>query len=370
MKNMDELYYQQKIFRFRPLCITRKSFFPLLILMIVNISAVFMPLNGQGLYPPEIAKWIESGVIRTIQNDFSGAESTFQKLIDELPAEPCGYFYLGATVQAEMLDREDFSRLAEFNAAMDTTIDLAKSMRKKDPANLRGWFFEGSAYLYRSFMDNKRKKMWGAYRNASKGVNRLEKALALDTTFYDAYLGVGSYKYWKSSKAKALAWLPFVADDREKGVRMVHKAIEKGQFVRLVAGDQLAWMLLDFGRADEALTLAERNHRQFPNSRFFMWTLVEIYLKNQQFEQALQLYKELLTILRKQPFNNHYNEMNCLLHIAEIYYEQGDFLEAEQHLNELLQLELSEEISKRSKSKRKRAATLRKRCIKELARVD
>ncbi len=367
---MDKLNRQQKSFRFRPLFVTRRPFFPLLNLIIINVFAAFAPLNGQGIYPPEIAQRIESGVIRTIQNDFSGAESTFQELIHELPVEPCGYFYLGATIQAEMLDREDFSRLAEFNAAIDTAIYLAKSMRKKDPTNLRAWFFEGSAYLYRSFMDNKRKKMWGAYRNASKGVNRLEKALDLDATFYDAYLGVGSYKYWKSSKAKALAWLPFVADDREKGIRMVQKAIEKGQFVRLVASDQLAWMLLDFGHADEALALAKQNHQRFPHSRFFMWTLVEIYHKNQQLEQALQLYKELLTILRKQRFNNHYNEMNCLLHIAEIYYGQGNFLEAERHLNELLQLELSEEISKRSKSKRKRAAALKKRCVKELARVD
>ncbi len=366
---MGEINCQQKKVP-SPSSIIRKSFFLLLILISVHLFGVILPLKGQGLYPPEITRRIETGIVQTIQNNFSGAESTFQTLINELPTEPCGYFYLGATIQAEMLDREDFSRLGEFDAAIDTAIQLAKTMRKQDAANLRGWFFEGSAYLYRSFMDNKRKKMWGAYRNASKGVNRLEKALELDTTFYDAYLGVGSYKYWKSSKAKALTWLPFVADDREKGIRMVRKAIAKGQFVPLVARDQLAWILLNFGQPEEALALAKRNHQQFPQSRFFMWTLVEIYHKNQQFDEALQLYKELLTLLRKQPFNNHYNEMNCLLHIAEIYFDQGKFLPAQASLSELLQLELNEDVYNRSKSKRKHAAELKQLCIKELARAE
>ena len=35
----------------------------------------------------------------------------------------------------------------------------------------------------------------------------LQQPFELDSAFYDAYLGVGSYKYWKSSKGKFLTWL-------------------------------------------------------------------------------------------------------------------------------------------------------------------
>ncbi len=319
---------------------------------------------------PEIQSQISRGMEQTINNNFRGAEALFRELIVKYPRQPFGYFYYGATVQAEMLDREDYTRLNEFESALDTTILLAEDLRKQDPSDIWAWFFEGSAYLYRSFMDNKRKKMWGAFRNASKGNGRLEKALQVDSTFYDALLGVGSYKYWKSSKAGALTWLPFVADDRRKGLEMVRKAIQKGRFVKWVGRDQLAWMLLDFGDAPAALELAAENHRQFPESRFFLWTLVEIYYRTQQFEAAFQLYEQMLGKLRAMPANNHYNEMTCLLHMAEIQCQRGNFREAENLLRELLSLELTPEIEERARHKQKAALALRERCAKELARLE
>lgn len=319
---------------------------------------------------PEIQAQIARGIEQTINNDFRGAEALFRELIVKYPRQPFGYFYLGATVQAEMLDREDYTRLAEFEGALDTTIMLAESLRKQDDSDIWAWFFEGSAYLYRSFMDNKRKKMWGAFRNASKGSGRLEKALQIDSTFYDALLGVGSYKYWKSSKAGALTWLPFVADDRRKGLEMVRNAIKKGRFVKWVGRDQLAWMLLDFGDAPAALELAAENHRQFPESRFFLWTLVEIYYRTQQFDTAFQLYQTMLGKLRASPENNHYNEMTCLLHMAEIQCQRGNYREAEQLLTELLNLELSPDVFERSQHKRKAALALKQRCAKEIAQLE
>ena len=317
---------------------------------------------------PAIARQIKDGMEKTILNDFAGAKLAFQQLIEEFPDQPYGYFYLGATMQAEMLDLEDFSEIDSFKTLMKTTIDLAgakQEIHKDDPWPL---FAEGCAHLYHSFMDSKTGKMWGAYRNAVKGTNRLVKAIELDSTFYDAYLGVGSYRYWKSAKGKMLTWLPFISDEREKGLKMVEVAVEKGRFSRLVAKDQLAWILLHRQDYERALQMALENHQEYPESRFFMWTLVEIYYKSGKTQDAYNLYEKLLKIVQGIPDNNHYNEMTCLLRMAEISCSGGDYKTASLLLENFFRLELDDKIHKRSKKKRKRAEELQDICSEELAR--
>jgi len=321
-------------------------------------------------FDPEIKQQIETGIEKTILNDFSGAALIFQNLIDRYPDQPWGYFYLGATYQAEMLDAEEYDKVDDFTDLMERSIEISKEQQKVNAENPWAYFFEGSAYLYRSFMDSKTKKLWGAYRNAVKGVGRLEKVIELDSTFYDAYLGVGSYKYWKSSKAKLLTWLPILKDERDLGIEMVHTAIEKGSFVKLVGRDQLAWISLDHGEADKALQLALENHRLYPRSRFFLWTLVEIYYRNEQWDEAFGLYRQLLGEVRQSPENNHYNEVTCLLRMAEIYYSRGDFFNTELFASEILSLKLDDKMRNRVKPKLKEALKLKQQSLAELAKAE
>jgi tetratricopeptide (TPR) repeat protein len=338
--------------------------------LLVLLLNLLLTAQAQTPADPEIKAQIEIGIEKTILNDFSGAAVIFQQLIDQYPERPFGYFYLGATYQAEMLDAENYDKVEEFKNLMEKCIDLAEIQQQQNHGTIWAYFFEGSAYLYKSFMDSKMKKFWGAYRNAARGSGRLEKVIELDSLCYDAYLGVGSYKYWKSSKAKFLTWLPIMKDERKLGIEMVFTAIQKGSFVRLVGRDQLAWILLDNGRAEEALALAKENHNLYPHSRFFLWTLVEIYYRNEQWNEAFSLYEKLLHVVRRLPDNNHYNEITCLLRMAEIYYIREDYMSTELLASEILRLKLSEEIRDRAKPKLKQALKLKQDCLAELAKMD
>lgn len=309
---------------------------------------------------------IRAGMIETIQNDFSGAQSRFQGLVDHYPQRACGYFYLGAAIQAEMLDAEKYDRLDEFLDLMSVVIEKGEKIVKENPSDHLARFMVGSAHLYRSFMDSKRGKMWGAFRNANKGVDKLEEIIKVDTTFYDAYLGVGSFKYWKSQKAKSLSWLPFISDERDLGINMVQMAIEHGRLVSLVARDQLAWILLAAGDLEGAAELAEENHRQFPESRFFLSTRVEVLYKARRFTELQPLYEQLLVSVRSLPDNNHYNEIRCLHRLAEIEHEAGRLSNALEYLNALLALELSGDVRDRSKKHLSAAEKLQQECLSEL----
>jgi tetratricopeptide (TPR) repeat protein len=316
---------------------------------------------------PEVKSKILEGVELTIMNEFKQAERLYGEFIIQYPDEPFGYFYIAAVIQAEMLDAEDYDRILEFEKNIDLCVLKSENIKKERPDDPWPLFYEGSAYLYKSYMQGKEKKWWPAYRSAKKGAGRLESILDLDSRFYDAFLGIGSYKYWKSSKTKFLQWLPFIKDEREIGIQMIKVAIESGQFVQLIARDQLAWIMLDSGKYEEAKKYAGVNMRLYPGSRFFQWTMLEVFYRAGDKKQAFEMSHRMVENLRMLPQNNHYNEINCLLRMAEIQYDSENYDEARTCSHEILPLVLDEQVSDRAKKKLKRALEIRQECDKIIA---
>jgi tetratricopeptide (TPR) repeat protein len=316
---------------------------------------------------PKLIEIITLGIDESINNRFVESEARFRELIQQYPAHPVGYFYTAATIQAQMMDAEDYRRQPEFEALIDSALKKAEILHKSQKSDAWIYFIEGSAYLYRSFVNKRNGQGWGAYRNAVNGVKRLEKALEIDSLFYDAYMGIGSYKYWKSSKTKGLTWLPFLSDEREKGIAMVKKAIDRGQFVKAFGRDQLAWILIDAKRFEEAAAYARTNCRLYPQSRFFKWTLVEVYYRGEQYDKAYPLYEELLAEISKLPDNNHYNETDCLLKLANIDCLRGEYLRAEERLNQLFSVSIDQNMRQRLEKRFKKALELQRLCREELA---
>ncbi|MFZ0389923.1 MAG: hypothetical protein WAN36_05650 [Calditrichia bacterium] len=280
-------------------------------------------------------------------------------MIRRNPYHPVGYFYKGAALQARMLDAEDYRQATEFYTLMDKTISTADSLLQQDPDNAWVLFYKGSAFLYRSYMKAKENDWLPAYRDALKGVGSLETAVECDSLLYDAYLGVGSFKYWKSARTEFLNWLPIIKDEQEKGIRMVRTAVEQGIFVHWIARDQLCWILLDDGQLEEALQIAGENAEAFPQSRFFKWTLVSALERTGRSEEAYQQYQDLLQQVRSLPQNNGYNEIECLVSMAEIQFKKENYHLAFQHADEALRLRLPQQVRSRVRKKLQKALDIR-----------
>ncbi|RMG67799.1 MAG: hypothetical protein D6715_03880 [Calditrichaeota bacterium] len=315
----------------------------------------------------DVAAAIREGMELTVRNRFEQADSLFHRLIQKYPDQPFGYFYVAANLQAWMLDEEDFSRSGLFQLYLNRVLVRCDSLEKIDPNN--GWlaFYRGSAHLYKGFLNSKLGHWWGAYREARKGVKELERVLAKDSTLYDALLGIGSYKYWKSAKSGVLRFLPLIADEREEGLRLVEKAIERGHFVYWVGRDQLAWMLIDSKQWERALALAKENHQQIPESRFFLWTLSEALARSGKYREALPVYRQLLESIRADGPKNHFNELHCLTKMAEINLALSRYREADSLARAGLALPLRSAVSRRAKGRLKKLRKVLKVCAPFLA---
>ena len=98
---------------------------------------------------------------------------------------------------------------------------------------------------------------WGAFQDGLKCSSYLKKSLKIDSTYYDAYLGLGAYHYHKTVKSKAFLWLPFVADRRAQGIEELRLCIDSGYLAAHNARESLLRIYFDEKRYEELLVLAD-----------------------------------------------------------------------------------------------------------------
>jgi tetratricopeptide (TPR) repeat protein len=142
-------------------------------------------------------------------------------------------------------------------------------------------------------------------------VGYLEKAIQADSTFYDAYLGVGNYKYWAGRFTKYLRWLPWIRDERTLGISMVQRSIERGKLSHWVGISSLGWIEYDRKHFDAGLELFLSGLREFPGSRFFLWGAADCAFGMRDFRLASQYYSQLLESIQRAPGQSGYNEAEC-----------------------------------------------------------
>ena len=345
----------------------RKS---ILTFLLIGVASLFLSGESWAVDPADepVKSEILQGIELTINNQFDQAIQIYQKLKERYPHHPIGYFYIAAAIQAKMLDAENYSASREFNQMISQSIHLADSLI--DSGTEDGWiyFYYGSSLLYRGLMKTKQGGWFSAYRDASKGVKYLEKAVQKDSTIYDAYLGIGSYKYWKSARTNFLTWLPFIADEREEGLSLIRKSLQNGIFVKWIGRDQLCWILMDKGDYPEALEIARSNCQAYPESRFFRWTLAFATFHTGEWSGSYELYQNLLNDARGIEDNNHLNEIDCLVHMAEISAERAEWTKAYDLADQALKINLDDPIRKRAKNKLKKALEIRNQAFAALER--
>jgi tetratricopeptide (TPR) repeat protein len=168
-----------------------------------------------------------------------------------------GHFLLG-TIYYSICNQYRTDRYSDLAMAhLDTAIQLAQDEVSAKPNDPDSYFILGSAYGYRASFRGQHCAWWGAVRDGGRSASNLSKALALDSSMYDAYLGLGAYHYWKSAKCKNFAWLPFISDRRAQGVSEVQTAGRLGCISRIAALRSLSVIYLNESRWADAKDLAD-----------------------------------------------------------------------------------------------------------------
>ena len=325
---------------------------------------------AQSPFSPEVDTLILKGIDQTFFCKFDSALLTFQKIIDRYPDDLVGYFYQAATLQSEMMHYETDIWGKDFDQLIEKAISLGKEEIANGNNDPWTYFYLGSSFSYKGLYQAKTGSYISGFMSARKGLNYLKKAVEEDSTLYDAYLGLGTYKYWAGRFYKYLKWLPWIRDEREEGVRMVKYSVEKGTFSHWVGINSLAWIEYDRKNYWSALLLFQKGLRRYPGSPFFLWGVADSYYRLGYFVKAIEVYKKLLKIILDAPLNNGYNEIECRLKLGMSYYALGEYQNALAQYNTILGRKTEKKVAGRLKKHYRLAKEYKKQCLKALKRRE
>ncbi|NOX88391.1 MAG: tetratricopeptide repeat protein [Calditrichaeota bacterium] len=271
--------------------------------------------------------WIEDVMEWTINGHFNRAEKFLNQKIAQTDSSLVPCFYLASVLNSKMTHYEEQKDAQKFKNLL--LFIIRKSDRQLNKGGLSDssravlYFYRGSAYGYLAYFQGQTGQWIKALDNGLKAVNDLNVAVELDSTLYEAYLGLGTYKYWRSTKLRLVLWLPFISDLREEGITDIKRALRSPSKSRYMAMHQLIYILIDYGRFDEAISYAQKAVELFPNSQFMWWAYAHAYFKSHQYKKAIPVYERLLQLIETNPESNPSHWLACEVRIAEIYRRIG-----------------------------------------------
>jgi len=339
-----------------------------LILLFTAVLFLTSPLSESFSQPgtenqkPEITELILQGIEATIREDYELAEKSFNQIISREPENPAGYFFLAGSYQTQMIDWESDFREKEFYQNLEKSIELSEQRIEDDKGDVWAYFYLGNSYGSMAVHDANHKRWWSGLKKGLKAKSALKEVIELDSTFYDAYLGLGSYHYWASVVTKALRWLPFFRDERKKGMEEVELAAEKSFYSKVSAQYGLIYMYLEEKEYEKAIGLAKRMNQKFPESKLFLWPLAEaVYLKR-DWMVAIGWYQEIVRLIGNPDPSGYFNSIECRERMAECYFNLKMFEKCKQECEKILEYPLSKEVQKKQKKKLKATKNRLNKC--------
>lgn len=305
---------------------------------------------------------IYASIEHSIVHNYAAAESAAVELIKLEPDSPAGYFYRAGVISSMMVDYEENYREEDFFHYLDQAMEIASQSVEDKPDNPWHHFYLGGAKAYLAFHYIRGGRYFAAFTNGMKALSELDRAIEIDSTLYDAYLGLGNYRYWISRRTEFIEWLPFIPDRREEGIRLMYEAMRKGRYSFASAASAIAWVLIDAERYGEVLEVIEEPLKIYPESRFFLFAQARCLFEMGRYDESIAIYIELLNSIRSAELNNHFNEIGILVKIAQANCALGRFDEAERYCLEGLKLQLSDEMRGRCKKSRRKMGKILNDC--------
>ncbi len=290
---------------------------------------------------------------------FDQALAASDSLIAREPGNPLGYFLKGTILQT--IDEEFRNNIysKDIDSLLSLAIDMADALHDKDKNNPDWSFLAGASYGYRALLRSFNGHWFKAFRDGLKCSSRLKHALELDSTYYDAYLGLGAYDYYKTVMANDFLWLPFVSDRREIGLEEIRLAADSGYLATFNARESFLRIYFLEKRYNDLVLLADTLNAIVPDDPYCLLYQVYGLAHVGQTDRARQRLAILKAKLKDSPWYNEYGFYEAELAEAAIFVGEKDYESANIIINQILSHKEYSKINPYFEETYKRAKELR-----------
>jgi tetratricopeptide (TPR) repeat protein len=290
--------------------------------------------NAQWKLESSLHSLVVSGIDFILKHEYDRADSVFNVVAHRYPEHPIGYLYQAAVMQAYTMDFDVPIEQEKFDSLLMRGENAAEKFSLP-------WseYFLGTADGYDAYERVESGDWFGGVRKGMSSASQFEEIIGKDSSFYDAYVGIGTYYYWRSRKTEFLQWLPFVKDDRALGITMLIVGAERSEYNRFAAMSALISIYLDAEEYKQAEEWSRRGLNSYPENRIFLWGLATSLDRQNRFAEAASAYANLLENIVRGHAPHPYNEIVCRLNLVKSKIALNDTTNVLYHLKQLLSYE-------------------------------
>lgn len=327
------------------------------------ILFLFSSLSFAQNYPiNEVDTLIKKGIELTIHQQYDDANKIFYQLKNGYPELPLGDIYLAGVEITKSVDYGEKLDTEKLNTILLRAEKLSDSLLSADDDNVWHNYFIALTKAFVAYQNALSYDYLNAFIEGYISIIYFEECLKYDNKFYESYLAIGTYLYWKNAKSESFNWLPFVRDNRDEGIKLIETAIDKSSYSNYLALQSLIWIYINEKSYLKAIELCEEFLSKFPENRLIKLGLARAYQEVDK-EKSVRFYSEILYSLRKLGIDNNFNEIVFMHKIAMLEFDLGNYAETIRLCDQILSLQISEKLEERLAERIQRIKKLKKHCL-------
>jgi tetratricopeptide (TPR) repeat protein len=260
------------------------------------------------------------------------AEKTFLNIIQKYPNDPRGYHYEASIYFWDYLSTQNKTSYNNFIAYSDTAIDKADAILDKNPHNIDILFTLGADYSYRTLVFAKAEKFLDAVWASKKSESNLSKALKIDSTYYDAYLGLGLYYFGVGQIPSSFRWalsLAGIHGDKKLGLKYIKKAANNGNLTKVEAEYFYSQILTDYKiEYEQASRYLQNLISRYPGNLLFSYSNAVLDIKRRRLNDAEKILTRVIKS-NDDSFKQIISFSNFLM--GDIFFKKNQFDDAKDY---------------------------------------
>jgi tetratricopeptide (TPR) repeat protein len=231
--------------------------------------------------------------------EFEKAQDAFVKSQEAYPDYPHGYVYQAyITSLFFALDQSNDSLARALDEQLKHSIDIAKDYKDRFHDSAGSYFHLALANSIKALYHIVDRNYFKGYWYGRKAKGDLNKVIELDSTYYDAYLGLGMFHYYADLLP---GFLKFVAGilgfdgDRLKGKSEIYRTAQKGHFFKIES--EFLYHSIDYfleGNKEKAFQSLQKMYQRYPTNQGLGIMLAYHYRRTGFIQQCIKMCEKLL----------------------------------------------------------------------------
>jgi predicted negative regulator of RcsB-dependent stress response len=310
----------------------------------VPFIVILFFLTGKSYAQYSIVREVRRGLEFGYNFSWDKAEKTFKDLIQKFPNDPRGYHYEASIYFWDYLSTKDIKSYNTFIAFSDTAIDKANVFLDKNPDNLDIIYTLGADYSYRTLVFAKAEKFLDAVWASKKSESNLGRALEIDSSYYDAYLGLGLYYFGVGQIPSSLRWalnLAGIHGDKTLGLYCIKKAANFGNLSKVEAEYFYSQILTDYkAEYEQASHYLQALTNSYPENLLFSYSNAVLDIKRRRLNDAERILAKVIDS-KDESFKQIISFSNFLM--GDINFKKNQFEDAEEYYSIFISTSINED---------------------------